>query len=209
MQKRVPWSRRAQMLASVVLTSMLWGLETLPLTQRHRQRLDEVQRTMLHRMLRVARRSDETWVEWFVRGRRLLRDLMRKHDVASWSQMQKFRYLTWHGHVTRSEAGRLSRRACQWRNLEWWRARQAGFAHRGRQPGRHVGQRGCKPCVLEAPLERWWRRFQKSERYDRLLTMLLDTTHPWPFSWNDCAQVRELWRHYARWIVFKVECFWV
>lgn len=60
---------RISLLDSCILPSVLWGLETVPLTTSDRKKLDALQRVMIHRILHLPQRAREP-----------LRDFLRRRE---------------------------------------------------------------------------------------------------------------------------------
>ena len=84
--KYVSIKLRLKLFESVVSSTLLYGLETAPLTQSLLNRIDVVQRVMLRRMIGwVCYNGEDSWEE---RGRRMaekLRNCLVLHPVKTWS----------------------------------------------------------------------------------------------------------------------------
>ena len=84
--KYVSIKLRLKLFESVVSSTLLYGLETAPLTQSLLNRIDVVQRVMLRRMIGwVCYNGDDSWEE---RGRRMaekLRSCLLLYPVKTWS----------------------------------------------------------------------------------------------------------------------------
>ena len=83
--KYVSIKLRLKLFESVVSSTLLYGLETAPLTQSLLSRIDVVQRVMLRRIIGWVCYNDDTWEE---RGRRMaekLRCCLLLYPVKTWS----------------------------------------------------------------------------------------------------------------------------
>ena len=84
--KYVSIKLRLKLFESVVSSTLLYGLETAPLTESLLHRIDVVQRTMLRRIIGWVCYNDDTWEE---RGRQMAGKLQRClviYPVKTWSE---------------------------------------------------------------------------------------------------------------------------
>ena len=144
--------KRVALLDSVVMATIFWGLNTTPLRQALRKKLDVLQREMLRRMMRLPRRPGESWVDFYTRGCRAAKAFCQDNKISSWSDRLRFRYLSWFGHVARMSDDRLAKRTTFWRGLDWWRLRQQQvFVGHNKHRLRHKGKGKGRACILEKP----------------------------------------------------------
>lgn len=89
--KLVPVSLRMRMLDAVILPTVMWGLETIVLTQADRRKLDGMQRAMIQRMQQVPQRPKYSQRE-MCRGReRLCSAALRTWARGEWGRLQRYR----------------------------------------------------------------------------------------------------------------------
>ena len=84
--KQVSVKLRFKLFDSIVSSTLLYGLETVPLSQQMLNRIDITQRTMLRRIVGWVSYADDSWEE---RGRRMAERLCRcldLHPVEDWSE---------------------------------------------------------------------------------------------------------------------------
>ena len=169
--------RRVRLWYSCVAPVFLWGMATLTCSDSMMRSADVSQRQMVAKILRQRRRPLEPWLEWFIRTRRFAGRFLKNFQFLKLSALANLRKLTWAGHLARLPPERCAVICWQWRNLAWWRKRQA-FIAMGAHEFRHVGQFGY-PRRWEAFLEKvqMWIR----DRYH---------TH---VEWYDVCQDRDLW----------------
>ena len=125
-----PVKNRLAFWCSVVLPSLLWGLETTR-DQTHTaayEKLVSCQHDQVVKMLKCKRRSDpdgrlEPWQDYRIRSLRIARDLVRKQQISVLdARFDKKSF--WAAHVERRGAGpRESRQLMTllaWRCKYWW-----------------------------------------------------------------------------------------
>ena len=78
---------RLRMFDSVITSTTLFAMETVPLTDQLQNRLDVVQRTMLRRMIGWVCISEESFAERGHRMKEQMRKIQEKHSMESWSSL--------------------------------------------------------------------------------------------------------------------------
>ena len=78
---------RLRMFDSVITSTALFSMETVPLTDQLQNRLDVVQRTMLRRMIGWVCISEESFAERGHRMKEQMRKIQEKHSMESWSSL--------------------------------------------------------------------------------------------------------------------------
>lgn len=112
---------RVRLIDAVILPTLLWGLETVPLSQTDRRRLDEVQRRMVGRALLVGRRPQELLTDFLRRRERCISGAITRPARGIWSELCRFRTFTFAGHVARlSPADHMAAQTLAWRSDQWW-----------------------------------------------------------------------------------------
>ena len=84
--KHIPICLRLKLFDVAITPTILYSLETCPLTDHLQERLNIVQRTMLRRMVGWVCRADDTWEE---RGRRMkdkMSSCLSRHPINEWSE---------------------------------------------------------------------------------------------------------------------------
>ena len=127
----IPIKLRLKLFDAAITATVLYSLETCPLTEGLLQRLDVVQRKMLRRIIGWISASDESWEE---RGHRMkirFERCMGKCPVSEWShvvQERKFKL-----HDTVDELPFLTSSALKWDPVD---CSSANFCHAFRSRGR-------------------------------------------------------------------------
>lgn len=102
LQMRVALTRaRVQFLDAVFLPTMLYGMETLYTTIVMRRTIDATQGTLIRRLLLVLRKPTEDLQVYFRRRERLITATIATYARGTWSQLWRYRQLTFLGHVVR------------------------------------------------------------------------------------------------------------
>ena len=111
---------------------------TLPLTKKFLKQLDVLQLDMVTIVTRGGRRPNECWLEWYKRTRRAARSVIHEHGYHAWSNDAMYCQLMWAGHVARLPGNRSAQIVHNFKDLRWWRRRQAlsQLCNDGRHPGR-------------------------------------------------------------------------
>lgn len=122
LQMRVaPIRARMQLLDAVILPTLLYGMETVHTTTVMRRTMDATQRTLVGRILLVLRKPTEALHEYLKRRQRLISATIAKHARGMWSQLWRYRQLTFLGHIVRLRPyDHLSARVQQWRGSRCW-----------------------------------------------------------------------------------------
>ena len=175
---RVGVYRRLALLDSVG-PSPLWGAGGDIHSKRQRHRYNAIQNAMASQVVRTRRRVGESWVDWFKRSRRTARDLLRKLGYAPWGNTLLLRVLSWAGHVARLPPGRICQQVLYWRNLQWWRKRQALIS---------LGLGGLRhpQCCFGRPV-RWEEKIAACAEW-------ISDVDSGPTGWVTRAQNRDLWK---------------
>lgn len=123
---------------------------------------------------------------------------------AHWGNVQKYRFLTFSGHIARFEETRLARRAQEWRDLRWWHHYRrtlppVGPHQRGRR--RRVGV----PCRGEFEIADAFHAWINSAAALPHLTSMVNTSGEFPEDWQHLALHREMYREFARQAVWPTK----
>ena len=192
--------RRLKVFMSVILATVMWGLEVFCLTEQQRRRLTVTQITIVSRMMRLPRSLYDTWLEWHIARRRRARAYLQRLHVSFWGHQQVFRYFHFAGHVARMSEDRLCKCSARWRCMIWWRTVQALVTSGGGgHPDRHR-RIGVKPNRWEKLLEKFQNALISESATEQL------TYRPHPTTWWDVATDRDMWR--ARVVQFVGSLRW-
>lgn len=99
--RAAPLRARAQLLDVVLLPTLLYGMETVGTTTKMKRKLDAAQRTLAGRILLVLRKPMEELQADFRRRDRLITATIQKYARGVWSQLWRYRQMTFLGHVVR------------------------------------------------------------------------------------------------------------
>lgn len=195
LQMRVaPIRARVQLLDVVIQPTMLYGMETVHITTVMRRKVDATQGTLIGRLLPVLRKPTEDLQAYFRRRQRLITTTIAKYARGTWSQLWRYRQLTFLGHLVRLRPyDHLSARLQQWRGSRWWAIYKRTLPPgTGWTPGR-------RPAGLVQPLQH--------ERFVQESFARLRRDRRWPgqvghapFDWVSLAELRPAWRAFARWL---------
>lgn len=199
--QHVPVRAPVQLMDAIILPTLMWGLESLVLTNVEGRRLDALQRTMVGRVLRLPQRPRETADSFFRRRERCISATVRKMCRAKWSQLQRYRHFCFLGHVARLDPDtHLASLVLHWRSDRWWES------YRDTLPAKTGGQEGRRAACMSTPgaAERAVR-----EAFDRVCRQAPHLRHAavavleaWPVDWRLLAQDRKAWREFSRWACF-------
>ena len=153
LNRRISPLRRVRLLKSVVSPTALWAVGGLTHTVKQVNRFDCTMRAMTARILSIRRSSQELWVTWHRRTRREAGKVLFSLGIHPWGTSLRLRTLTWAGHVSRLPDSRLCKQVPRWKDLEWWRRRQALIGLGFPQLRHPQGQFGY-PCRWEAAAEK-------------------------------------------------------
>lgn len=188
----------------VILPTLLWGLETVPLSQTERRRLDGVQRRMVGRALLIGRRSGELLEDFFRRRERCISGAIRRHTRGLWSELCHCRMFTFAGHAARlAPAEHMSAQTLAWPSDQWWSGYKETLPPKaGGQIGRRAADRGT-PGILEAPFRDAFELMRNSASGRSILQKAASELGDWPRDWRRLAQAREVWRLFSRHICLR------
>lgn len=205
---RISLHLRAQLLEGAVLPALLWGLETWCLTRPQRDKLSTIHRVMIGRMLKIFQKPKETHCDFFRRRERCRTAAITTHCRAKWGQLQRFRWLTFAGHVQRADDSHDVKRITSWRDSHWW------ASYRERLPAKRGGQKGRRPADKSLPfrqevaIRRAMHKLRDRPCGPSIAAALrqarverADKTMPR----QDMTQIRGAWRAFARWAAFRAE----
>ena len=153
LNRRVNPLRRVRLLNSVVSPTALWAVGGLTHTVKQVNRFDCTMRAMTARILGIRRTSQELWVPWHRRTRRKAGKVLTSLGIHPWGTSLCLKTLTWAGHVARLPESRLCKQVLRWRDLEWWRRRQA-LIELGFPQLRHPQGPFGHPCRWETAAEK-------------------------------------------------------
>lgn len=204
---RISFDLPAQLLEGVVLPSLLWGMESLSLTRPQRDKLSTIQRVMLGRMLHLFQRPREARDAFFRRRERCISAAIKQHCRAEWGRLQRFRFLTFAGHIQRTTDEHDVRRIVTWRDSRWWETYRSSLpAKRGGQRGRRPANKSL-PCRQEVGIHNTLQNLRTRACWPNIRDALMNAgiTDPEIMHWKDMATIRGAWRAFARWAAFKAE----
>ena len=96
LDKQVSIRLRLKLFDAVVTPALLYSLETCPLTENQRERLNAVQRRMLRRIVGWVCFEEETWEQRGHRMKLRLDNALRLYPIVNWSaQVQKRKQDLW------------------------------------------------------------------------------------------------------------------
>ena len=187
LNRRVSSLRRVRLLSSVVSPTALWAVGGLTHTVKQVNRFDCTMRAMTGRILGIRRTAQELWVPWHRRSRREAGKVLSSLGVHPWGTSLCLKILTWAGHVSRLPNSRLCKQVFRWKDLEWWRRRQA-LIELGFPQLRHPQGQFGHPCRWETAAEKcahwaadldqgswdWHTRAADRESWKRLVHDFLD-----------------------------------
>ncbi len=164
--RQVPLRVRIKVLDAIVRATLLWGAQTWALSSGMAIKTSQPQRTMRVRMLRLHKRANEEWNEYWERRGITLNSVMLKHNATCWLMAARVFQHRWAGHLIRMEATSLAKQVTEYNGR---RQREARWALLGSKP--HSRRKRGRPPV------RW---------SDLLGTHYAD--------WPGTALDRELWK---------------
>lgn len=190
---------KIRLIDAVILPALLWGLETVPLSQPDRRRLDGVQRRMVGRALLVGRRPQELLPDFFRRRERCISGAIRRHARGIWSELSRFRTFTFAGHVARlAPADHMAAQTLACSSDQWWeKYKEALPPKTGGQIGRRAANKGI-PGMQAAPFRDNFDLLRSTARGRDILKQAAAELGDWPGNWQRLAQARNAWRSFAR-----------
>lgn len=145
---------RIGLLDACILPTVLWGLESVPLTTSDRKCLDALQRVMFHRILRLPQRAREPLRDFLRRRERCCTAALRKYSRSTWSHLQRYRALMFMGHLSRLPSEHLAHDVLERRSDRWWTQNKEVLPTRSRrQPGRRAADKSTPRFVERMPRE--------------------------------------------------------
>ena len=183
LNQRIPLRRWLYTLQLTVHKTMTWLLQTVALTKGILKKLDVSMLTVFSWMVRCARSSGETWVEFYVCRRCLARQLWMGFSERTWSMTWRRMQWSWAGHLARLDGfHRLTKWCTECMSLLWWRTCQA--------LGVRKPTRGGPRLNWEARLERSMSWLTVDDFFEEFVRV------SWPLaSWREIAKHREIWKH--------------
>jgi len=114
-------SKRLHVWSFTVKKSVMWGLETMALTEKQLQLLDTMQTYMVIHMIRVRRNTTigETWVEWAQRRVRTARYFIERYTPGHLNVEYLLKYWRWAGHLARLPQSRSAFQCTRYMCLQW------------------------------------------------------------------------------------------
>ena len=89
--KHIPIKLRLKLFDAAISSTVLYALETCPLTRNLEHRLDVVQRIMLRRLVGWISTSGDTWDVIGHKMKHRLENCLRMHPIANWSAQVRTR----------------------------------------------------------------------------------------------------------------------
>lgn len=179
----------------------------MSLTRPQRSKITTRQRVMIGRMLHLFQKPMEPRDAFFRRRESCITMAIKTHCRAEWGRLQRFRWLTYAGHIQRADDDHDVRRIVSWRDSRWWAAYSRNLPEkRGGQKGRRPADKSL-PCRHEVAIQRAFRSLHMRPCWPSIETALHDAgVHdPNNMLWQDMAQIRGAWRAFARWTAFRAE----
>lgn len=98
---------------------LLWGMETLALSQKMMEQLDAEYTKMVEKMMNIKRdiRAGESWLEWSIRRVRAARHIIVTSPEGTASSQYLSKYFGWSGHLARFDDGRWAYTSTSWKSL--------------------------------------------------------------------------------------------
>lgn len=127
---------------------------------------------------------------------------IKKFARAQWSEIQRYRYLTFAGHLARLDPGsHLAATVLHWRSDRWWNE------YRETLPAKTGGQSGRRAANVSVPgaAELAQRTAFEAARREapHFLHRAVATLGCRPLDWRHLAQDRVGWRELSRWASFR------
>lgn len=191
------------LLDRVILPTALWGLESVPLTTLQGPKLDALHRSLVARSLTILRRPSAGVAEYMRRRERLTTAAISRHSRAKYSDLQRYRVLSFFGHVAHSNP---NKHACAQvlllRSERWWAQYQVQYTSKtGGQPGRRQAH-GSAPGHWDRIPREAFQTEQPAEVKRRIMAAAARYGVDTPRFWEQVACSRAAWRMQARWRVF-------
>lgn len=196
--------KRVGLLEAVVLSALLWGLETVNLTAPERSRIDVFQRTLVHRLVQVPRRATEDIRTFLRRRERICTKMIAKTARAKWGRLQRYRVFTFAGHVARLEApAHAAATVLKWRDDRWWDTFRAELPARTRgQLGRRAPDMSV-PGAVEKPFRDALELVRRSPTTRDAWRRLQQEMRATPRAWRAMAQNHVAWKTFSRYCSFE------
>ena len=122
LNSRVSLARRLKLFDATVGNCVLWGTQSWTPRVEEIRWLRTAQNAMLRRMVKCARRPEESWVEWLRRATRNARRAADNASIRDWHRAHLQLKWSWAGHVARMASYRADSwayRATVWRGSKW------------------------------------------------------------------------------------------
>ena len=122
---------RLKLFDAIISSTVLYGLETCPLTEKVQKRLDVVQRTMFRRMVGWLCSADDTWEMAGHRMKYRLKKCLEMYPIKDWSETitdRKKKLMS-----SMNEMPFWTKSACEWDVVE---CSSANFCRASRLRGR-------------------------------------------------------------------------
>lgn len=198
-----PLRARVSLLDSVVLSSLLWGLESLAMNKPDKQRIRGLQRIMVGRCIRIGRRAAEDQRAFHRRRTRVVTAKIHKLARGFWDELQEYRHINFLGHICRLADSHVVTAAFRWRNLSWWhKFRRKHPTRMGGQPGRRRRDHG-NPCRGESHIARRFSAYKETAQGQASLAALPEYAKI--EDWSDLALFREHFKQFSKWAAFQVK----
>ena len=159
LQSKASLGCRIRLLNTVVFGVFRWVVGALFPTPQLQGILNYFQCNCVRRMMKLARKADELWVDYEARSLRLARAMIFKHDGMRWGDRHVQAYWEFLGHRTRGierEYPSAANKLAWYRGLPWWQEEQRKQA--GRRHGRHFPHlMNCERKVSQTVKTTAWR----------------------------------------------------
>ena len=125
---RVPLGPRISRHYTTVSKTLLWGAGGWTPGLATLRRVEILELSFLRRVCRLRRLPDEGFLDFQLRSAACVRLTLQKLGQHSISYLVLSNYHSWAGHVARLPLDHPLARVVRWRNLSWWKNRQAEFS---------------------------------------------------------------------------------
>lgn len=204
--RAAPLRARVQLLDAVLLPTMLHDMETVYTTTTMRRKVDATQRTLVGRILLVLRKPAEDLQAYVRRRERQITLTTQKYARGVWSQLWRYRQMTFLGHVVRLRPyEHLAASVQQWRGSRWWTIyRRTLPPGTGWTPSRRPAGLG-RPLQHERFAHESFVRLQRDRCWPGVETQYRQQVGHAPYDWIALAELRATWRAFSRWVAFRLK----
>ncbi|CAE7749213.1 pol [Symbiodinium sp. CCMP2456] len=138
LRAKTPLGGRVRLMERILGGTVLWPLAAIPMDNASLGLINSLQLQMCIWMMRVAKRLDETWVQFRERAYRGARSVVHQHSKKRWSTLWLERWWQYSGHRTRlhlHDSQHAPAILDSYRTRVWWLEQQALLSTGIKHPG--------------------------------------------------------------------------